>query len=71
MGLEAGGACATAAFRAGGRHPHLSAHASPPRAGVGRGGGLPARAALVGLVRDVGGVPAAPLGARLHPDPTV
>ncbi len=74
VGLEAYGArraCATGAFSSGGRHPHLSAHASPPRARVGHGGGLPPRAALVRLVRDVRGVPAAPLGARLHPDPAV
>lgn len=74
VGLEANGACracATGAFSSGGRHPHLSAHASPPRARVGHGGGLPPRAAFVGLIRDVRGVPAAPLGAWLHPDPAV
>ena len=65
------GACATGALSPGGCHPHLSTHASPPRASVGHGGGLPPRAALVRLIRHVGGVPAAPLGARLHPDPAV
>lgn len=65
------GACATGALSPGRCHPHLSAHASPPRASVGHGGGLPPWATLVRLIRHVGGVPAAPLGARLHPDPAV
>lgn len=68
---RARGACATGAFSPGGRHPDLSAHASPPRARVRHGRGLPPRAALVRLIRHVGGVPAAPLGTRLHPDPAV
>lgn len=65
------GACTTGAFSPGWCHPDLSAHASPPRARMWHGGGLPPRAALVGLIRHVRGVSAAPLWGWLPPDPAI
>lgn len=65
------GACATSAFSPGWRHPHLSAHASPPRASVGHGGSLSSWATLVWLIRNVGGVPTTPPGTCFHPNPAV